>query len=174
MLFSASRNFLREGFGPARRNPSTSIRAPIYVRVLCHLRCLDHDLRGFGGASWVEIMSTNPARTLQLASEFFSLLSGLAAQGDSVSIGDLRGLLQKYNPSDERSAEKIASLLEQYGLFEKAADSDSSWEVPYVLGELLRHPPSTLPCNLRSMATNAVSSEITTPSSSTGRRRMPG
>lgn len=84
-------------------------------------------------------MSTNPQRTLALAAEYFGLLSDLASRGESVSTGDLRSLLQKHNPEGDRTTEKVIELLEQYGLFEKAADSDSSWEVPHVIGEFLRH-----------------------------------
>ncbi|MBN9421738.1 MAG: hypothetical protein BGO63_03270 [Candidatus Accumulibacter sp. 66-26] len=84
-------------------------------------------------------MSTNPQRTLALVAEYYGLLSDLASQGDSVSLGDLRSLLQKHHPEGERAPEKVAELLEQFGLFEKAADSDNSWEVPYVVGEFLRH-----------------------------------
>ena len=84
-------------------------------------------------------MSTNPQRTLALASEYFAMLSDLASRGESVSVGDLRSLLQKYHPERERAPEKVAELLEQFGLFEKAVDSDTSWEVPHVIGEFLRH-----------------------------------
>lgn len=84
-------------------------------------------------------MSTNPQRTLALASEYFAMLSDLASRGESVSVGDLRSLLQKYHPEGERAPEKVAELLEQFGLFEKAVDSDASWEVPHVIGEFLRH-----------------------------------
>lgn len=84
-------------------------------------------------------MSTNPQRTLALAAEYYGLLSDLASRGESVSIGDLRSLLQKHHPDGERAPEKVAELLEQFGLFEKAADSDTSWEVPHVIGEFLRH-----------------------------------
>lgn len=84
-------------------------------------------------------MSTNPQRTLALASEYFAMLSDLASRGESVSVGDLRSLLQKYHPEGERAPEKVAELLEQFGLFEKAVDSDTSWEVPHVIGEFLRH-----------------------------------
>ena len=84
-------------------------------------------------------MSTNPQRTLALAAEYYGLLSDLASRGESVSIGDLRSLLQKHHPEGERGPEKVVELLEQFGLFEKAADSDTSWEVPHVIGEFLRH-----------------------------------
>lgn len=84
-------------------------------------------------------MSTNPQRTLQLAAEYYGLLADLATRGERVSLGDLRSLLHKYNPGDARPPEKVADILEQYALFEKAADSDSSWEVPHVIGEFLRH-----------------------------------
>lgn len=84
-------------------------------------------------------MSTNPQRTLQLAAEYYGLLADLSTRGEPVSLGDLRSLLQKYNPDDSRPPDKLAGYLEQYGLFEKAADSDSSWEVPHVIGEFLRH-----------------------------------
>lgn len=84
-------------------------------------------------------MSTNPQRTLALAAEYYGLLSDLASRGESVSIGDLRSLLQKHHPEGERAPEKVVELLEQFGLFEKAADSDTSWEVPHVIGEFLRH-----------------------------------
>lgn len=84
-------------------------------------------------------MSTNPQRTLQLAAEYYGLLSDLSARGEPVGHGDLRSLLQKYNPDDARPSEKVAETLEQYGLLEKAADSESSWEVPHVIGEFLRH-----------------------------------
>jgi len=67
------------------------------------------------------------------------MLSDLASRGESVSVGDLRSLLQKYHPEGERAPEKVAELLEQFGLFEKAVDSDTSWEVPHVIGEFLRH-----------------------------------
>lgn len=84
-------------------------------------------------------MSTNPQRTLQLAAEYYGLLADLSTRGESVSLGDLRSLLQKYNSDDSRPPDKVAGYLEQYGLFEKSADSDSSWEVPHVIGEFLRH-----------------------------------
>ncbi len=84
-------------------------------------------------------MSTNPQRTLSLAAEYYGLLSDLASCGDSVSVGDLRSMLQKYHPDDDRQPEKVAELLEQFGLFERAADSETSWEVPHVIGEFLRH-----------------------------------
>lgn len=84
-------------------------------------------------------MSTNPQRTLALAADYYGLLSDLASRGDSVSVGDLRSLLNKHHPDDVRSPEKVAELLEQYGLFEKHADAEMSWEVPYVIGEFLRH-----------------------------------
>jgi len=67
------------------------------------------------------------------------MLSDLASRGESVSVGDLRSLLQKYHPEGERAPEKVAELLEQFGLFEKAVDSETSWEVPHVIGEFLRH-----------------------------------
>lgn len=84
-------------------------------------------------------MSTNPQRTLALAAEYYGLLSDLASRGESVSIGDLRSLFQKHHPDDQRPPEKVTELLEQFGLFEKAADSDTAWEVPHVIGEFLRH-----------------------------------
>jgi hypothetical protein len=84
-------------------------------------------------------MSTNPERTLNLAADYYGLLSDLASRGESVSVGDLRSLLQKYHPDDDRQPEKVAELLEQFGLFERAADSETSWEVPHVIGEFLRH-----------------------------------
>ena len=61
-------------------------------------------------------MSTNPQRTLALAADYYGLLSDLASRGDSVSVGDLRSLLNKHHPDDVRPPEKVAELLEQYGL----------------------------------------------------------
>lgn len=84
-------------------------------------------------------MSTNPQRTLALAAEYYGFLSDLASHGESVSLGDLRSLLQKHHPEGERAPDKVAELLEQYGLFEKAVDSETSWEIPHVIGEFLRH-----------------------------------
>ena len=84
-------------------------------------------------------MSTNPQRTLQLAAEYYGLLADLSTRGESIGLGDLRSLLQKHNPDNPRPADKVADYLEQFGLFERAADSDSSWEVPHVIGEFLRH-----------------------------------
>lgn len=84
-------------------------------------------------------MSTNPQRTLQLAAEYYGLLADLSTRGEPVGLGDLRSLLQKYNSDDVRSTERVADTLEQYGLFERTADSESSWDVPYVIGEFLRH-----------------------------------
>lgn len=84
-------------------------------------------------------MSTNPQRTLQLAAEYYGLLADLSSRGEPIGLGDLRSLLQKHNPDNPRPADKVAAYLEQYGLFERAADSDSSWEVPHVIGEFLRH-----------------------------------
>ena len=68
-------------------------------------------------------MSTNPQRTLQLAAEYYGLLADLSTRGESIGLGDLRSLLQKHNPDNPRPADKVADYLEQFGLFERAADS---------------------------------------------------
>ena len=57
-------------------------------------------------------MSTNPVRTLQLAAEYYALLSDMATRGESVTLGDLRSLHQKYHPDDDRPTDKMALLLE--------------------------------------------------------------
>lgn len=84
-------------------------------------------------------MSTNPIRTLQLAAEYFPLLSYMAEHGEPVGLSDLRSLHQKYRPGDARPTERFAELLEELGLFESSADSDLAWEVPHIVGEFLRH-----------------------------------
>lgn len=84
-------------------------------------------------------MSSNPIRTLQLAAEYYGILSHLAERSESVGLVELRSLHQKYHPDDARSPERVAGLLEEFDLLEKAADSDLAWEVPHLVGEFLRH-----------------------------------
>jgi hypothetical protein len=63
----------------------------------------------------------------------------MAEHGESVGLSDMRSLHQKHKPDDLRPTDRLAELLEEFGLFEKSADSDLAWEVPHIVGEFLRH-----------------------------------
>ena len=84
-------------------------------------------------------MSTNPSRTLRVAADHYPILAHLALSGEAVSLPELRSLLSKYQPNDTRSPEQVVELLVQLGLLETSPDSDMAWEIPYAVGEFLRH-----------------------------------
>lgn len=84
-------------------------------------------------------MNTNPSRTLRVAADHYHTLAHLAQSGEAVSLPELRSLLSKYQPNDMRSPEQVVELLVQFGLLETSPDSDTAWEVPYAVGEFLRH-----------------------------------
>lgn len=67
------------------------------------------------------------------------MLSHMAEHGDSAGLIELRSLHEKYKPDDLRSTERMAEVLEEFGLLERAAESDLYWEVPHPVGEFLRH-----------------------------------
>ncbi|MEQ1532834.1 MAG: hypothetical protein HOO97_01985 [Sideroxydans sp.] len=80
-----------------------------------------------------------PAKSLTVAASFWPLLELMADKQLVVTIHELRDLLEKYVPKEERSAQAILGLFEECGILEKAPGSDSEWELVHAFGDFFRH-----------------------------------
>lgn len=81
----------------------------------------------------------NPAKTLSIASSFWPILERMADRQSLVSVHEMRDLLAKYLPKEERSSLMVLALLEEFGILERTAESDSEWEIVHAFADFFRH-----------------------------------
>lgn len=81
----------------------------------------------------------NPAKSLSVASLFWPILERMADRQSLVSVHEIRELLAKYLPKEERSPQTVLALLEECGILERTAESDSEWELVHAFGDFFRH-----------------------------------
>jgi len=81
----------------------------------------------------------NPAKSLSIASSFWPILERMADTQSLVSVHDMRDLLAKYLPKEERSPQMVLAQMEEYGILEISAESNSEWEMVHAFGEFFRH-----------------------------------
>lgn len=80
-----------------------------------------------------------PAKSLSVASLFWPILERMADRQSLVSVHEMRDLLVKYLPKEERSPQIVLTLLEECGILERTAESDSEWEIVHAFGDFFRH-----------------------------------
>jgi hypothetical protein len=81
----------------------------------------------------------NPSRSLFVAYSFWPILERMSDRQLFVSVYEMRDLLAKFLPKEERSAQVVLTLLEECGILEKSPESDSEWEVVHAFGDFFRH-----------------------------------
>lgn len=81
----------------------------------------------------------NPAKSLSIASSFWPILERMADRQSLVSAHEMRDLLAKYLPKEERSPQTVLALLEECGILERTAESDAEWEIVHAFGDFFRH-----------------------------------
>ena len=81
----------------------------------------------------------NPAKSLSIASSFWPILERMADKQSLVSVHEMRDLLAKYLPKEERPPQAVLALLEEYGILERSAESNSEWELVHAFGDFFRH-----------------------------------
>ena len=81
----------------------------------------------------------NSAKSLSVASSFWPILERIADKQLVMSVYDMRDLLAKYLPKEERPVQTILALLEECGILERSADSDAEWEMAHAFGHFFRH-----------------------------------
>lgn len=80
-----------------------------------------------------------PAKSLSVASAFWPLLEFIADKQLVVTIHELRDLLEKFAPKEDRPPQTIVALFEECGILEKSPQSDSEWELVHAFGDFIRH-----------------------------------
>lgn len=80
-----------------------------------------------------------PAKSLSVASSFWPLLELMADKQLVVTVHEMRDLLGKYLPKEERSPQMVLALLEECGILEKSPETDSEWELVHIFGDFFRH-----------------------------------
>lgn len=81
----------------------------------------------------------NPAKSLTVASSFWPILERMADKQSLVSVHEMRDLLAKYLPKEDRPPLVVLALLEECGILEISAESNSEWEMVHAFGEFFRH-----------------------------------
>lgn len=81
----------------------------------------------------------NPAKSLSVASSFWPILERMADRQSLVSAHEMRDLLDKYLPKEDRPPQQVLALLEECGILERSAESDSEWETVHAFGDFFRH-----------------------------------
>ena len=81
----------------------------------------------------------NPAKLLSITSTFWPILERMADKQSLVSAHEMRDLLVKYLPKEERPPQTVLALLEECGILERSAESNSEWELVHVFGDFFRH-----------------------------------
>ena len=81
----------------------------------------------------------NPAKSLSIASSFWPILERMADKQSLVSVHEMRDLLAKYLPKEERPPQAVLALLEECGILERSAESNSEWELVHAFGDFFRH-----------------------------------
>lgn len=80
-----------------------------------------------------------PAKTLSVASSLWPILERIADKQFVVSVSNMRDLLDKCLPKEDRSPHMVLALLEESGILERSAESNSEWEMVHAFGEFFRH-----------------------------------
>lgn len=80
-----------------------------------------------------------PAKSLSVAAAFWPLLELIADKQIVVTVYDLRDLLERHVPNEERSPQIILALFEECGILEKSPGSNSEWELVHAFGDFFRH-----------------------------------
>jgi hypothetical protein len=81
----------------------------------------------------------NPAKSLSVASSFWPILERMSDRQSLVSVHEMRDLLNKYLPKEDRTPQVVLALLEECGIFERSTESDSEWEIVHAFGDFFRH-----------------------------------
>jgi hypothetical protein len=81
----------------------------------------------------------NPAKSLSIASSFWPILERMADKQSLVSVHEMRDFLAKYLPKEERPPQAVLALLEECGILERSAESNSEWELVHAFGDFFRH-----------------------------------
>jgi hypothetical protein len=81
----------------------------------------------------------NPVKSLTVASSFWPILERMADRQSLVSVHKMRDLLAKYLPKEDRPPLVVLALLEECGILERTAESDSEWEIVHAFGDFFRH-----------------------------------
>lgn len=81
----------------------------------------------------------NPAKSLSIASLFWPILERMADRQTLVSVHEMRDLLAKYLPKEDRPPLVVLALLEECGILEISAESNSEWELVHAFGDFFRH-----------------------------------
>ena len=80
-----------------------------------------------------------PAKSLSVASAFWPLLEFMADKQLVVTVHEMRDLLEKYAPKEDRPAQMVLALFEECGILERLPESDSEWELVHAFGDFIRH-----------------------------------
>jgi hypothetical protein len=81
----------------------------------------------------------NPTKSLSIAASFWPILERIADRQLLVSVHEMRDLLAKYLPKEDRPPQVVLALLEECGILEISAESNSEWEMVHAFGEFFRH-----------------------------------
>lgn len=81
----------------------------------------------------------NPAKSLSVAALFWPILERMSDRQSLVSVHEMRDLLNKYLPKEDRPPQVVLALLEECGILERSAESDSEWEIVHAFGDFFRH-----------------------------------
>lgn len=81
----------------------------------------------------------NPAKSLSVASTYWPILERMADRQSLVSVHEMRDLLEKYSPKEDRPPQQVLALLVECGILEKSAESESEWEMVHAFGDFFRH-----------------------------------
>lgn len=81
----------------------------------------------------------NPAKSLSIASSFWPILERMADKQSLVSVHEMRDLLAMYLPKEDRHPQAVLALLEECGILEISAETNSEWEMVHAFSEFFRH-----------------------------------